>query len=55
MTWENAPVEESDETYPKPRAGHCAVGVCQYIIMYQILGLALKLLCLISMICHDLS
>jgi hypothetical protein len=27
MNWEDVVVEESDETYPRPRAGHCAVGV----------------------------
>ena len=27
MNWEDVVVEESDENYPRPRAGHCAVGV----------------------------
>ena len=27
MNWEDVLVEESDENYPRPRAGHCAVGV----------------------------
>ena len=27
MFWEDVLVEESDENYPRPRAGHCAVGV----------------------------
>ena len=27
MFWEDVLVEESEENYPRPRAGHCAVGV----------------------------
>lgn len=27
MNWEDVLVEESDENYPRPRAGHCSVAV----------------------------
>lgn len=37
MNWEDVLIEESEENNPRPRAGHCAVGVsimaCKYMFM----------------------